>query len=210
MIGLMILAFFFVVIIETILLAYVIQRKWLRYCVIVFLPMIAYFSLFFGHFIKLFIHPVYCYIHRNEGIVIHTSPEKWQEIKGQHFVIKPVDEYNEAYKYSWLSEEYFDFNYEKDKIFSKKKYYLDKINTKNPNLTLYVNYDGIYLGTDISSKKTYIAYDISKDSILASFSEYSNPFVFLGGYIKGRYECKQPSSIDELKDYINENYISSQ
>ncbi|KAE9542162.1 hypothetical protein HT665_04875 [Ursidibacter maritimus] len=206
MIALMILTFFIFVILITIGLAYVVKRKWLKCCIIIFLPMIAYFSVFFGHFIKLFIHPVYCYVHRNEGIIIHTSPDKWREIKGKDFAIKPIVGYD-ADGYLWDSGRYFDFNYETDKFFGKTKYKLHSVNTNNPNLTLYVDYDGINY---ISSKTTYISYDISKESVLASFSEYSNPYIFLLGLFDGFYECKQPDSLDELKDYINKNYTSSE
>ncbi|MBV6525145.1 hypothetical protein HT663_00870 [Ursidibacter maritimus] len=45
---------------------------------------------------------------------------------------------------------------------------------------------------------------------MASFSEYSNPYIFLLGLFDGFYECKQPDSLDELKDYINKNYTSSE
>lgn len=204
MIGTMVLTFFIFVILITIGLAYVVKRKWLKYCIILFLPIISYFTLFFEDFIRIFIHPIYCYIHKDEGMLIHTSPEEWRKIEGKDIVITPSSRFNNGKTSILTDQRDFDFEYENQKKFGSDLYHLMFVNIKKPNLAVYISYNG-----GLFAKDTYLYYDINKDIILASLSLYHNnyqPLIFN----KKNYECKTRNITDNLDKYIDENYISSE
>ena len=207
MIGLMILTFFIFVILITIGLAYVVKRKWLRYCIIILLPLTAYFGLFFGHFLQLFVQPIYCHIHQKEaGIVIHTTPEEWKATQGKGIVIQPLDKFKQYDASLFVDADDFDFNYETKKQFDGNEYELYFVNKKNPSLTLYIS-DGY--GT--FNHEDYLYYDIDKNMILATFSTYSIVYEsFFLPFPKVSYECETRDLFSELNKYIDENYTSSE
>ena len=176
MIGTMILAFFIFLILITIGLAYVVKRKSLRYFIILFLPVISYFTLFFEDFIRIFIHPVYCYIHKDEGMLIHTPPQEWRKIEGKDIVIMPSSRFSNGETSILTDQRDFDFEYENQKKFGNDLYHLMFVNRKKPNLAIYISYNG-----GLFAKDTYLYYDINKDIILASLSLYHNnyqPLIF--------------------------------
>ncbi|MGX3021744.1 hypothetical protein [Ursidibacter sp. B-7004-1] len=204
MIALMILTFFIFVILITIGLAYVVKRKSLRYFIILFLPVISYFTLFFEDFIRIFIHPVYCYIHKDEGMLIHTPPQEWRKIEGKDIVIMPSSRFNNGETSILTDQRDFDFEYENQKKFGNDLYHLMFVNRKKPNLAIYISYNG-----GLFAKDTYLYYDINKAIILASLSLYHNnyqPLIFH----KKNYECKTRNITDNLDKYIDENYTSSE
>ena len=207
MIGLMILTFFIFVILITIGLAYVVKRKWLRYCIIILLPLTAYFGLFFGHFLQLFVQPIYCHIHQKEaGIVIHTTPEEWKATQGKGIVIQPLDKFKQYDASLFVDADDFDFNYETRKQFGNDEYRLSAVNKQNPSIALYIDY-----GFGTFSKREYLYYDVDKNKILATLSMYS--IVYESSFLpfpKVGYECEKENLYFELKSYIDKNYTSSE
>ena len=207
MIGLMILTFFIFVILITIGLAYVVKRKWLRYCIIIFLPLTAYFGLFFEHFLQLFVQPIYCHIHKKEaGIVIHTTPEEWKASQGKGIVIQPLDKFKQYDASLFVRADDFDFNYDTEKQFGEEMYKLYFVNKKNPRLALYIHY-----GFGTFNKEKYLYYDVDKNIALATLSTYS--IVYKSSFLpfpKVGYECEARDLSSELDKYIDENYTSSE
>ena len=205
MIGLMILTFFIFVILITIGLAYMVKRKWLKCCIIVFLPLTAYFGLFFEHFLQLFVQPIYCHIHQKEaGIVIHTTPEQWKATQRKGIVIQPLDRFKQYDASLFVHADDFDFNYETRKQFGNDEYELFAVNKKNPSIALYMDY-----GFGTFSNKQYLYYDVDKNKILATLSMYRiiyEPWFFH----KATYECEARDLYSELDKYIDENYTSSE
>ncbi|MGX2966692.1 hypothetical protein ACWIW6_01360 [Ursidibacter sp. B-7004-1] len=206
MIGLMILAFFIFVILITIGLAYVVKRKWLKCCIIVFLPLTAYFGLFFGHFLQLFVQPIYCHIHQKEaGIVIHTTPEEWKATQGKGIVIQPLDRFKQYDASLFVRADDFDFNYETQKQFDGNEYELYFVNKKNPSIALYISD-----GSGTFNHEHYLYYDVDKNIALATLSTYS--IVYESSFLpfpKVGYECEARDLSSELDKYIDENYTSS-
>ncbi|MGX2987678.1 hypothetical protein [Ursidibacter sp. B-7004-1] len=207
MIALMILTFFIFVILITIGLAYVVKRKWLKCCIIVFLPLTAYFGLFFEHFLQIFVQPIYCHIHQKEaGIVIHTTPEEWKATQGKGIVIQPLDRFKQYDASLFVDADDFDFNYETRKQFGNDEYELSAVNKQNPSIALYIDYG---LGT--FSKKQYLYYDVDKNRVLATLSQYR--IIYESSFLpfpKVGYECEKENLYFELKSYINKNYTASE
>ena len=185
------------IILFCIIIAYTkrIKHRKKKYIVTAIIFLVIHFTLFFDHFLEIFVTPIYCKLHNNEPITVYTTPQEWRETSTKDIIINKISDNK-----SVIAPYNYNFNYNDSMSFNNEKYELFAVSMIDPRYALYSSENK----REIFNKIEMVYYDVKKDVLIIGKSRYLvyyKSFLSPHNYIE---ECEN-SGFDDLDKALS-NY----